>query len=108
MPNEVHSHRWLVNYMPEKLFERIKPDRHRQWGLWPWEIRSAFSGYRDLLRENKGAALLRAKREAGWPPAKLDLLWVLNIIGTACWALQQARSFPVSVSCCRRTEQEQE
>jgi len=56
MPREAHSYRWFVNYLPT--------DRWQQ-GLWPWRLRMAFPGYRDLIAESKGQLFLEAKRIAG-------------------------------------------
>ncbi len=73
-PREVHSGRWLVNYLPE-FIDRFVADGHRlQRGIWPWQIVSGFPGYRDLARADRSAAYLRARDKVGIAPAKLAVL----------------------------------
>lgn len=67
-PREVHSHAWLVNYIP-RLIERLLPLKQPLTrGVWPWTIRRGFGpGYRNLDAEDGGRAFLAA-RAAMVPP----------------------------------------
>lgn len=56
MPREVHSCRWLVNYLPTARWQQ---------GLWPWQLRGAFPRFRDMIYASRGALFLEAKRAAG-------------------------------------------
>jgi SAM-dependent methyltransferase len=67
-PREVHSHAWLVNYIPRSI-ERLLPLKQPLTrGVWPWSIRHGFGpGYRNLDAEDRGRAFLAA-RAAMVPP----------------------------------------
>jgi SAM-dependent methyltransferase len=73
-PCEVHSRRWLVNFLPRWVDGVAGDGASRQRGLWPWTIRRSLPGYRDLVLADRGAAYLRARRAIGTAPAKLALL----------------------------------
>jgi SAM-dependent methyltransferase len=63
-PQEVHSRRWLVNYVP-RAFDR-KRSSHIQRGVSPLQIRFGFGPrYRDLALTDKCARYLEAKRRSG-------------------------------------------
>lgn len=86
-PREVHSGRWLVNYLP-RLMDRFVGDGHPlQRGIWPWQITAGLPGYRDLARVDRSAAYLRARKEVGMAPTKLAVLralaWVAASVGTS-------------------------
>lgn len=76
-PREVHSGRWLVNWLPRRL-DRFFGRPGYQRGVWPWEIRYGYgSQYRNLDWNDQGAAWIRARRLRGlkgWPLARLMVL----------------------------------
>jgi SAM-dependent methyltransferase len=45
-PREVHSRRWLSNYIPERWDSVRRP---RQRGIFPWQITRGLTGYVDLV-----------------------------------------------------------
>jgi len=72
-PQEVHSRRWLINYMPRCLDRMLSPYTRR--GVSPLRMRFGFGpGYRDLTLADGGAGYLRAKRRMGMEGAKMMLL----------------------------------
>ncbi len=78
-PREVHSGSWLVNYLPrscDSLF--LGRGRSLQRGVWPWRLRSALAGYEDLVRKDRGRALLQAKGREGLSATKWDMLRLVN------------------------------
>ena len=76
MPREVHSGRWLANYLPRKF----KPSLQR--GTTAWRITGQLPGYRDLARDDAGYYFLRAKRKIGAGGATMTLLRVINTAAT--------------------------
>jgi SAM-dependent methyltransferase len=63
-PREIHSGRWLTNYVPRALnamLIRSGPER----GLWPWEAGWRFGGYENLDLADGGRAFLAARRARG-------------------------------------------
>lgn len=76
-PCEVHSRRWLINYLPRCIDRAAGRSTPRQRGVWPWAIRRRFAGYEDLVLADRGAAYLRARRAAGMAPAKIAVLRAL-------------------------------
>lgn len=81
-PREVHSRRWLINYLPA----RWRAGRARS--VSPLRIKRALPGYRDLGLARTGEALLSAKAEAGLSPAKHR---------AALWAQAALRPLGISV-----------
>ena len=60
-PKEVHSGRWLVNYLPE-VFDAWTGSSGRQRGVYPWRIRYGFGSYENLDWSDRGRAYLEARR----------------------------------------------
>jgi SAM-dependent methyltransferase len=73
-PREVHSGRWIVNYLPEAVDRLVRPSRSRQRGMWPWEIRQGWSGYENLDLHDRGRAYLTARRRMGASGTKYTVL----------------------------------
>ncbi|MCK6458995.1 MAG: class I SAM-dependent methyltransferase [Planctomycetes bacterium] len=64
-PREVHSARWLVNYLP-RWIDRFVAKGPIQRGLWPWELRRGLGrGYRNLDVQDRGRAYVEARRRMG-------------------------------------------
>lgn len=81
-PKEVHSGRWLVNYLPEALDRFMGPNVER--GVWPWQVRYGFGDhYRNLDASDHGQAFRRSRLKMGSPSRLLGMLVVLaRLIGT--------------------------
>jgi SAM-dependent methyltransferase len=71
-PVEVHSRRWLINYLPRCLDKRLF-GRPMQRGIWPWLVRRGFGPYEDLLLV-KEEAFLQAKLRTGASQRQIRLL----------------------------------
>lgn len=66
-PREVHSRRWLVNYLPTNWFNSGWIQR----GIWPWHVHLGFgTGYINLDREDCGATFRRTRAAMGASAAK--------------------------------------
>jgi SAM-dependent methyltransferase len=79
-PREVHSGRWLVNYLP-RWVDRIVAKGPIQRGLWPWELRWGFGGgYRNLDVQDRGRAYVEARRRIGASKGKCLVASVLGRI----------------------------
>jgi SAM-dependent methyltransferase len=80
-PQEVHSARWLVNYLPRPL-DRLwgKP---LQRGMWPWTARHGFGPHYDNLdTADADSFFARSRRGMGTSPRQLaSLLWVARRLG---------------------------
>ena len=77
---EIHSRRYLVNYLPpsfDRLIGSLKPFQR---GIWPWTIRSRFPDYQDLVLADWGSGLVSAKRAKNLGPASILLLHVLRFV----------------------------
>jgi SAM-dependent methyltransferase len=71
-PREVHSRRWLVNYLPRRLDPAGK---HVQRGIWPAAARFGFGRHYDNLDHAGDDGLFaRSRRAMGMPRARLALL----------------------------------
>jgi SAM-dependent methyltransferase len=76
-PREVHSGRWLVNYLP-RFVDRIL-GKSIQRGLWPWQLRRGFGrGYRNLDVADRGKAYVEARRRMGASKRKCGIASVLG------------------------------
>jgi len=72
-PREVHTRRWLVNYLPVFL-DRLW-GRPLQRGVWPWALRRGFGRhYVNLDRPDAGDFFARTRQRMGMPPLPLYLL----------------------------------
>lgn len=90
-PREVHSRRWLVNWLP-RAFDRVLRHPGFQRGVWPWEIRFGYrSAFRNLDRIDRGHAWLEARRRRGlgrWAMMRLEALSaVARLLGTSAGLL---------------------
>ena len=61
-PQEVHSRRWLINYVPRCADQAIGLRNPLQRGIWPWSITDLFPLYRDLVLEDRGKGRDRKAR----------------------------------------------
>ena len=80
-PREVHSGRLFFNYLPawtDRIFG-WRPSLPR--GVYPWTIARQFPGYRDLVRADRGAQFLEAKRRSGMGTTKLTFLRGIRAFG---------------------------
>jgi len=73
-PREVHSRRWLTNYVPRVVDSARAPTRAPQRGLWPWEVRRGFGPCENLDFLDRGERFLAAARGRGMGSAKLAAL----------------------------------
>ena len=78
-PIEVHSRRWLVNYVPVVL-DRWLP-RPIQRGVSPWRLRRRFASYRNVMLREGAAAYISAKRAMGLRGWKVAALRIITVLG---------------------------
>lgn len=72
-PREVHSGRWLVNYLPRRIDAMFGSDIQR--GVFPWHLRYGFGGhYQDSGLEDDGASYLEARKKIGSGSLKSTLM----------------------------------
>ena len=87
-PREVHSCRWLINYLPLFIDRLVGHRVSLQRGVWPWRIRGYFPGFRDLTLEDRGDAYISARRATGLATAKVRTLRTLiPIVGQVGWSI---------------------
>lgn len=70
-PIEVHSRRWLINYLPRK-FGHASHGVER--GLFPWDVLSHFRGYAQLDLDDKSKTYFDWKKSGGMPATKRAIL----------------------------------
>lgn len=76
-PKEVHSGRWLVNYVP-RWWDRLSGGRERQRGVSPFTVRRNFRGLEVLDLADGAQRYLEAKRRMGTPRSRLRLLHAVH------------------------------
>lgn len=86
-PIEMHSRRWLVNYLPRFLDKTFFGNTAIERGVSPWQIRYGFGDYLNLDWVEKGKRFLEAKTRIGTSPDKLRILRVLSFMArlTRVW-----------------------
>lgn len=80
-PREIHSRRWLTNYLPRWLDRLLFPAGAPERGLFPWEIVNNFNRmgrYINRDARDGGAIYVGARAHMGMGGAKLRLLRVTN------------------------------
>ena len=73
-PREVHSGRWLINYVPrgwERLF-RVRGTLQR--GISPWTVRTTLKRYHDLVLADRARGYFEARLGSGTANWKIKLL----------------------------------
>ncbi|NRR28915.1 class I SAM-dependent methyltransferase [Oxalobacteraceae bacterium] len=80
-PQEAHSGRWLVNYLP-RLLDRLW-GKSLQRGMWPWAARHGFGPhYRNLDTAAPDNFFARSRQRMGIPARQLQpLLWLARLLG---------------------------
>lgn len=91
-PREVHSGRWLLNYLPRWLDRPGRPPAQR--GLWPWTARHGFGPHYDNLDTARDDGFFaRSRRGMGAAPRRLRaLLWLAARLGVGPGLLTQNMS----------------
>jgi len=81
-PREVHSGRWLVNYLPRALDGWLAGQRKPlQRGVNPFPILRAFRDYDNIDLADRGERWCAARAAMGQPPAKLKAArWISSLI----------------------------
>jgi 2-polyprenyl-3-methyl-5-hydroxy-6-metoxy-1,4-benzoquinol methylase len=86
-PREVHSRRWLSNYIPIRWDRRLG---HRQRGIFPWQITRNLRDYVDLVKNDK-EKYFSARKKAGDGRAKIGSLRIMaataRLLGLSCGAV---------------------
>lgn len=79
-PKEVHSQRWLVNYIPRFIDRLIFRGHELQRGVFPWEILRVFNSdhYQNLDLNDRAELYLTCHENAGTSPFKLFMLKFSN------------------------------
>ncbi|MCC6557695.1 MAG: class I SAM-dependent methyltransferase [Polyangiaceae bacterium] len=62
-PKEMHSQRWLVNYIPHALRPLVVQKRVES--VSPWRLGAGFPGYKDLMLEDGGQRMAEFKKRSG-------------------------------------------
>jgi ubiquinone/menaquinone biosynthesis C-methylase UbiE len=80
-PREVHSKRWLVNYVPRALDRCIPGTLVR--GIYPWTVRNGFGPhYINLDAVDKGSAFMKSLLLMGSSSKALRrFTWLANVLG---------------------------
>lgn len=85
-PKEVHSGRWLVNYLP-RWMERLTGMRELQRGVSPFAVRRNFSGLEVLDLADGAQRYLESKRRMGASLSRLRMLRAIHgasaLLGTS-------------------------
>lgn len=79
-PVEMHSRKWLVNYVPGFFDKILFNDKSIEKGVFPWDIRYGFGQYENVDWANGGCSFIEAKRRIGGPACKLLVLKTINAI----------------------------
>lgn len=78
-PREVHSRKWLVNYLPRLcdpiLFRSDPPER----GVFPWQVVRGFGNYQNADLQDHGSAYLTSRLKIGQSTGKLRILRATNL-----------------------------
>ena len=79
-PVEMHSRKWLVNYVPGFLDQLLFGGKPVEKGVFPWGIRYGFGRYENIDRIDGGRAFIAAKRRIGSSSEKLHMLKTMNAL----------------------------
>lgn len=79
-PVEMHSKKWLTNYIPNWLTKFLNTWENTEKGIFPWEIRYGFGRYQNLDLNENGISFFEAKRRMGTTSWKIFTLKVANIM----------------------------
>lgn len=80
-PREIHSGRWLTNYLPRALDGALFGSKPPERGVWRWEVGQGFGRYENLDLADCGRAFLAARRARGMGAARyLTLSRVIPIL----------------------------
>jgi SAM-dependent methyltransferase len=100
-PRELHSRRWLVNYLPIFLDRILGVDWQR--GVAPWSVRSGFGRYDNIDWTDQGRAYLDARARVSGSVARMALLRSANrlarLLGTSLGLLTPS----ISVTLRKKT-----
>lgn len=82
-PCEVHSRRWLANYVPRAADTMFRKPLQR--GVWPWKMRFGFgSHYANLDLPHRDGPFAHSRRAMGMSRSRLNtLLWTGRLIGVS-------------------------
>jgi ubiquinone/menaquinone biosynthesis C-methylase UbiE len=102
-PREVHSRRWLVNYVPESFDPWVFGDQPAQRGVAPWRIRYGFGKYENLDWLDKGRAYIQSRSHFKPPQRGLRLAnWISRRFGVTLGLLTP--SISVTLRKLRRAD----
>lgn len=76
-PREVHSRRWLSNYIPVSWDRVLGP---RQRGIFPWQVTKNLTNYFDLVKPNRHK-YFAARRGVGESIPKIVTLHIIAAVG---------------------------
>jgi SAM-dependent methyltransferase len=74
-PRELHSRRWLINYLPDSMLRRLGISVV---GISPMSLRRSFATYTDLMLSDLGHGFMRAKLRRGVRPWKVYCLGAIG------------------------------
>jgi SAM-dependent methyltransferase len=76
-PREVHSRRWLSNYIPER-WDSVRRPRER--GIFPWQVTSSLTGYIDLVAYDR-KKYFAIRKKIGESRQKIICLRMVAVVG---------------------------
>lgn len=79
-PREVHSKKWLSNYLPTACDAWFGPRRR---GIFPWQVTQYFCGYVDLVASGRGEAYFGVRKNLGDSEGKLRVLKLFSLVARA-------------------------
>lgn len=75
-PRDIHSERWLMNYVPHPL-RRLFPGRTVE-SVFPWELRRGFGDYADITQKDRGRLIVDLKAKMGVARSRLEVFTAAN------------------------------
>lgn len=97
-PIEIHSQRWLINYLP-RSFGPAASDCER--GLFPWEVLSGFPRYTQLDLQDCSRIYFDWKVASGMPAFKRAVLKVIDVVSRP-WGLPVGLLLPSFSTALRK------
>jgi ubiquinone/menaquinone biosynthesis C-methylase UbiE len=83
-PREVHSQRWLTNYIPVALERALRGTVEMQRGVFPWQIRYGFGCYENLDRSDGGREYVAVRMRINSSPVRRIVIQLANVVASRC------------------------
>lgn len=79
-PKEVHEETWLINYLPRSLDKFLFKENAPSRGIWPWELTSTLSNYKNKDHTNNSSEYLLARKKIGKSNTHLSILKAIDLL----------------------------